>query len=164
MPFEMSFEGLDKISEDLEKLEAKAPAAAARGLYDGAAVMRKAIQEEAEKIKTAEFKYARSGKERLPSPEEKSILTAANVGVAKFDKNGTEVNTSVGYGDAGYSEMGLGRQKKRKAIAQVANAINSGTSFMRKQPFVRKAANSAKARAEEAIAKTINTELEKITK
>ena len=37
----------------------------------------------------------------------------------------------------------------------IANAINSGTSFMEKQPFFRKATSRAKGKAQEAFEKTV---------
>lgn len=165
MPATISFDGMEEISEMLTQLEEKASGAAARGLYEGAAVMRDSIAAGVSEIKTAPFRKANDG-QRLPSPEEKAIVEAGVVGIAKFDKNGAEVNTSVGFANAGYARaewMSHGSHPN-KPIAQVANAINSGTSFMTKQPFIRKAANSAKARAESAIIQRIESDLDEIIK
>ena len=84
---------------------------------------------------------------REPSPEEKAAVLQARMGIAKFDKNGSEVNTSVGYQNSGYAEVA----GKVKPIPQIVNSINSGTSFMQKQPFVRNAVNKGKAQASAAI-------------
>ena len=51
-----------------------------------------------------------------------------------------------------------------KAVAVIANAINSGTSFMKKQPFIRKATTKSKAKATEAIQRTVQELVEKIMK
>lgn len=157
MPITAKVEGMSEISEMLTKLEEEAPAAAAAGLYEGAGIMAAEIKKGAESIKAAPFHYAKFIT-RDPSPEEKSAVQGA-VGIAKFEKNGSEVNTSVGYGNAGYADVA----GKQKPIAQIANAINSGTSFLRKQPFVRKAASSGSKRAEAATIKTIEERLNKIT-
>jgi len=157
MPITAKVEGMQEISEMLSKLEQDAPAAAAAGLYDGAGVMAAEISKSADAIQTAPFHYAKFIT-RDPSPEEKAAVQNA-VGIAKFDRNGSEVNTSVGYGNSGYADVA----GKQKPIAQIANAINSGTSFMRKQPFVRKAASSGAKRAEEATIRTIEERLNKIT-
>ena len=85
---------------------------------------------------------------------------SVGAGVAKFDKNGTEVDTSVGYKNAGYADL----NGKKKPIPQIVNAINSGTSFMNKQPFVRKAAKSGGPKAIAAMSKVIETEFEAMTK
>ena len=53
---------------------------------------------------------------------------------------------------------------KKKPIPVIVNSINSGTSFMNKQPFVRKAANNGGKKAMEAMKKVIETEFEALTK
>lgn len=198
MPYTLKVDGMAEISETLEKLDKQAPAVAAKALYEGAAVMQKAIFKAIDSIKTAPFKYAKGGEQRLPSPEEKEILQQAGIGVAKFDKNGVEMDTSVGFNQSGYADVNwnhmsgkartnykaksfkkhgsnstsflkaAGQYEKglqnRKPIGVVANAINSGTSFMKKQPFVRNgikngtepAMAAMKAKIEEAFEQIIN--------
>ena len=198
MPYTLKVDGMAEISETLEKLDKQAPAVAAKALYEGAAVMQKAIFKAIDSIKTAPFKYAKGGEQRLPSPEEKEILQQAGIGVAKFDKNGVEIDTSVGFNQSGYADVNwnhmsgkartnykaksfkkhgsnstsflkaAGQYEKglqnRKPIGVVANAINSGTSFMKKQPFVRNgikngtepAMAAMKAKIEEAFEQIIN--------
>ena len=156
MPYSVQVEGMKKISDMLAKLGDKSTAAAASGLYDGAGVMAGEIQQKAGSISTAPFHYA-VFITREPSPEEKEIVQQG-IGIAKFNKNGSEVNTSVGYGNAGYAMLA----GKQKAVAQIANAINSGTSFMKKQPFVRNAVASARRKSEEAIVKTIEAKFNEI--
>lgn len=154
MAITAKIEGMSEISEMLTALEEGAQGAAAAGLYDGAGVMADAIEAAIDGIQNAPFKYAVFGS-RLPSPEEVAALRGG-VGIAKFDKNGSEVQTSIGFANAGYADVA----GKSKPIALIANSINSGTSFMQKQPFFRKGVNKAKKRAEEAIAKTIEQRLE----
>ena len=67
----------------------------------------------------------------------------AQKGVAKFRKTGVEVQTSVGMQNAGYAQLG----KKMKPIPLIANSIESGTSFMKKQPVIRKALKQAEGKA-----------------
>ena len=160
MAYQMKVDGLSEVAEQLAQMGEKTQAVAARALYEGAAVMVREIKSGAETIRTAPFKYARNGETRLPSPEEKEIVTGVGAGVAKFDKNGTEVDTSVGYKNAGYAEL----NGKKRPIPAIVNAINSGTSFMPKQPFVRKAANSGGPKAIEAMKRAIEADFEAMTK
>lgn len=161
MPYEMKASGLEEISEMLEKLETEAPKAAAKALYKGAGEMARAITSAIDSIQTAPFRFASGGDTRLPSPQEKAVLKAAGgLGIAKFSKNGTEIDTSVGFGKSGYAEM-VGRAVP---IPKIANAINSGTSFMKKQPFFRKGVRDGTKAAETAIATSIEQEIEKIVK
>ena len=50
-------------------------------------------------------------------------------------------------GAAGYADI----NGKPKAVRLIARSINSGTSFMKKQPVFRKAVSSSKGRATNAI-------------
>ena len=87
-------------------------------------------------------------------------MKQAAAGIAKFDKNGTEVNTSVGFRNAGYAELA----GKTVPVPKIVNAINSGTSFMPKQPFVRQAAKTGAAKAMQAMRESIEKDFEEITK
>ena len=164
MAFYFQVDGLDELNAKMEKLGGEALHIAAEGLYEGAGVVADAVSSAVNGIATEKFKYAAGGKKRKPSPEEKALLTSAKKGVAKFRSNGTEVQTSVGMQNAGYGNI----NGKSKPGPQIANAINSGTSFMNKQPFVRKAAksggtkaiNAMKARIEEAFDQIIGGKTE----
>ena len=161
MGYELKVDGMAEISETLSKLEERAPAVAAKALYEGAGIMADEVRKSADSIRTAPFKWASSsGKTRLPSPEEKEIVQQAAAGIAKFDKNGTEVQTSVGFRNAGYAQL----KGKTVPIPKIVNAINSGTSFMKKQPFVRKAATAGGQRAIAAMKEVIETEFDAMTK
>lgn len=146
MAYTMNVDGIESMSKMLTELGDKAQSVASKGLYDGAGVMADSIKNAAEAIHTAPFHYA-VFITREPSPEEKAAVLQAKMGIAKFDKNGAEVNTSVGYQNTGYAEVA----GKIKPIPQIANAINSGTSFMQRQPFIRNAVNKGKTKASEAI-------------
>lgn len=160
MAYQMKVDGMAEISELLSQMEEKAPGVAAQALYEGAGVMSAEIKKSADAIKTAPFHYVRGGDSRLPSPEEKAIVQSVGAGIAKFDKNGSEVNTSVGYRNSGYAEL----NGKKKPIPVIVNAINSGTSFMRKQPFVRQASRTGATKAINTMKATIQEAFENMNK
>ena len=159
MAIQMKVEGLSELSEMLRQMGEKAEGIAAGGLYEGAGVMADEIRKGAEGINTSPFHYA-VFVTRDPSPEEKAAVLEAGAGIAKFQKNGSEVNTSVGYRNAGYTTI----NGKTKPIPQIVNAINSGTSFMKKQPFVRKAATTGAKKAGDAITKYIEAKFDALKK
>ena len=86
--------------------------------------------------------------------------------------NGREINASSTLawirrqgGSARYGlspNIGKGAQNM-KPIGVIANAINSGTSFMEKQPFVRRAVRKAESKAVAAIISKAEEVIEKIT-
>ena len=159
MAYRMNVDGMSEISEMLTKMEKQAPAIAAQALYDGAGIMADEVKKGAEAIKTAPFQFTRQGR-RLPSPEDKEIVMQAAAGIAKFSKGADSVDTSVGYRNAGYAMLG----DRQKPVPQIVNAINSGTSFMQKQPFIRKAATQGAPKAIQAMKAKIEEAFEAITK
>lgn len=146
MAFSMEVSGMDELMRRMDKLGQKAQDAAAVALYEGARVAADAVSNAVNSIATEPFKYVSNGKRRKPSPEEKAVLVNARIGVAKFRKTPMNVNTSVGIQNSGYGQLA----GKTVPVPLIANAINSGTSFMEKQPFFRKATSKTGA-AEAAI-------------
>jgi len=185
MPMTMNSSGMEYYSDLISALGEKAAFVASQSLYVGAGIMAEEVTKAAKEIKTAPFKWAARGEKRLPSPEEKTmILAAGSAGIANFEINGSEVNTSVGYNAAGYAEAAWMKTRKArtnyklssllkgnpkvfrisgskagdnptmKPIGVIANAINSGTSFMDKQPFFRRAVSRGTKKAKAAIIET----------
>ena len=172
MAFKVQWEGADELLRKMDKLPEKAEKIAAEALYEGAGVMADAVSREIRGISTEKFQYAKGGRKRLPSPEEKQILMNAKHGVSKFRKTGTSIQTSVGFQKSGYAKitwnhartnirtkykMGMmvhasqGSGDSMKPVPLIANAINHGTSFMKAQPFLRKAFSQNKGAALAAI-------------
>jgi len=158
MAYSMKVEGIGELSRMLGKLGDAAPGVAAASLYEGAGAMADQVSQAVHGIATEPFHYVRGGDKRKPSPEEKAILEAAPKGVAKFRKTGVKVDTSVGLANAGYAKLG----NVTKPIPQIANAINSGTSFMQKQPFFRKAFSQGRGPATEKIEAGIRKRIEEL--
>jgi hypothetical protein len=160
MPYTLKVEGMETITEMLSKAENAAPGIAAQALYKGAGAVADEISKGARGLKTAPFRYAK-GWQRDPSPEEKeAVVSAGAMGISKFRRTGNEVKTSVGYGKSGYADV-AGR---RKPVPLLAASINHGTSFMRKQPFIREAEAKARGKASEAITEEVERLIEDMTK
>ena len=147
MAMTIKTEGLTEVSEMLTRLGNKAEDVASGSLYDGAGIVADAFTAAVNSIQTETFRYAAGGRKRKPSPEEKAALMGKS-GIAKFNKNGSEVDTLIGIsGSAGYANVA----GKQKAVREIARSINSGTSFMEKQPIFRKAKSSSQNAAKAAI-------------
>lgn len=159
MPYKVTTEGMDDLTNKLRSLGDAAEKVASEGLYEGAGVMADAVSRAVQGIATSSFRYA-NGWQRNPSPEEKALLANASHGIAKFRKNGAVVSTSVGFSNAGYGQLG----GKTVPVPKIANAINSGTSFRKKQPFFRKAVSQSRSQTLAAIESTIEKRIEETTK
>ena len=191
MAYTVKTEGMDDLIRTIGKLGDAAQGVAAAGLYEGAGVMADAVSKAVHGIATEPFKYATGGQKRKPSQEEKAILIAARRGVAKFRKNGLSVGTSVGIG-TGYGKITWGHARSgtrtkykvgyggrarssqvqegkssgisTKPVEVIANAIESGTSFMERQPFFRKASKQNEGKAVKAMDAEIQKRIDQITK
>ncbi len=156
---------LSDIAAMVERLDGAADKAAAKGLYKGAGIVADALTAAIGSIQTEPFRYVRDGDpKRLASPQEKAALANGQFGIAKFKKNGLEMETSIGLGNAGYMHiMGTGSRSSGKTtpVPVIARSIESGTSFMQKQPFMRKAFAKTKGSAADAIRSTMEAEIQK---
>lgn len=152
--------GMNELIRAFDKMPKVAEKAAADGLYKGAGKVADSLSREIGNIKTEKFKYAKKGKKRKPSPQEKAAVANAPHGIAKFKNTGTNIETSIGLKGAGYATIQTEKGPVTKPVAMIANSINHGTSFMGKQPFLRKALKqnqtAAIALIEEEIQKQLN--------
>ena len=158
MGYRMSVDGIEDLKKMLHKLGNSAEGVAKSGLYKGAGIMADEIHSQAAGVQTEPFHYA-VFIQREVSPEEKEIIQG-KAGIARFKSGGSDVNTVVGYGRSGYATL-AGRQKP---IPLIANSINSGTSFMKKQPFFRRAVTAGGPKASQAICESIEKDFDEITK
>ena len=159
MAYKISTSGMEELTDALRKTGDAAGEIAAAGLYEGAGVVADSVSRAVRGIVTEKFRYAAGGSKRLPSPEEKAVIENAQKGVSRFRDNGASVNTSVGLNAAGYGTM-AGRTKP---VGLIANAINSGTSFMTKQPFYRQAVSTSRSHALTEMEKKLREEVGKLS-
>ena len=140
---------MSELNDMLTQMEDRAIPIASQALYTGAGIMADEVNKWAETIKTGPGSNRQDA--RYATPEEKEIVMNAAAGIAKFHKTDGEVDTSIGFGNAGYAEL----NGKTVPIPLIVNSINSGTSFMHKQPFIRKAASQGAPKAMKAMKASI---------
>ena len=155
--------GIDEFAKMLGKLGNEAESIAAQSLYEGAGIMANALKSAIASIPTENWHRVEPGVNpiRSATPAEKRQIQEA-VGIAKFDKNGSEVNTAISLNGSGYM-MHKKKRYKGVAIALVARSINSGSSYRAKYPFVRMARAAAKGPAEAAMVDKAEELIDKIT-
>lgn len=145
----------------LERTEAGAKGAMSAALYEGAAIMADAINEQIAGLATEEWRFVQPGDApRKISPMEKAaLMSSTQAGIAKFNKDGDSVDTSIYFSSmAGYATI----NGTTVPIPMLARAVNAGTSFRAKQPFMRKACTAAKAKAQGRMTAELEARLNKI--
>lgn len=142
------FRGLDRYVAKLENLHGNADEHIKRAIYEGAGVVADRISASLGGVQTAEDRFYRKGQVQPgPKPDEKAAMIAA-FGIAKMRKSGSAIQTKVGFGNARHGDV---------TVATLARRLESGTSFQKKQPVIRRAMHGARSAAEQAM----KTELEK---
>ena len=69
-------------------------------------------------------------------------------------------NVKIGFD--GYNSVKTKRWPSGQPNAMVARSIESGTSWMTKQPFMRKAEQASKSQCEHVMSETVDIEIKKI--
>ncbi|MEG0528528.1 MAG: hypothetical protein RR531_13530 [Longicatena sp.] len=137
--------GLCDLISALERTAGKTEEIAFKSLYKGAKVIADGIKQELESL-TVDKK--RGNKHSAVTEQEKDDLIS-NFGIAKVQVVSGEISTKIGF-------KGFGSTKTKKYPNGVPNqllirSINSGTSFRKKNPFIRKTVNNLKEDAVKAM-------------
>ena len=152
---ECLFEGLQALEKDAEEV-------LRRSLYDGAKVVADKVKQGIEGLPTEPSRWLRDGEQYSGITEgQKSDLTAA-LGVSVHRQTSTGWDTVIGFD--GYGSRPTKKYPKGLPNQLLARAIESGSSVRRKNPFIRRAVNSCRKDAIEAMKKTFDEEVEKRVK
>ena len=153
------FEGVDELIKQYQKLQNNADEMIGAAIYNGAGVVMKAVESAVSNIATDD----RFGTDTSPTSGPSSIQKAGlqhSLGIAKLrDDNGFR-NVKIGFD--GYNRVKTKTWPQGQPNAMVARSVESGTSWMQKQPFMRKAEQSSRARCEKVMSETVDKEIQKI--
>lgn len=148
------FSGLDKYVEQLHQLEANTDEIIGRAIYEGAGIVADAARASIEGL-TVDDEYHRPGEQRNgPRTEEKEGLLEG-FGISKMTTQKSYTYVKIGF---------HGRNPNGLMNSGAARQIESGTSWMKKQPFMTKAVNANKKKCEETMQKVFDEEIEKLVK
>lgn len=158
----VTFKGISAYVDKLEKLRGSSDDVIGRAVYDGAAVVADAIRKEIDAIPI--LKNQKGSSENLID------------GVTRIQKKGLQdgfgispVQNDLGFinvklGFAGYNKTKTKKYPQGQPNALIARSVNSGTSFRKKRRFVDKAVTASRAKAENAMGKSLDDNIEKIMK
>lgn len=155
------FEGVDKLIAQYQKLNKDTEKVIGKAVYNGTNVVMKAIIAGIESIQTDDSHGF--GTAENPKTGPTSIQKAGlrhSVGIAKMRNDNGFFNTKIGFD--GYNYVKTKRWPSGQPNMMVARSIESGTSWMKKQPFMRKAEQGAKKQCEIVMSQTVDKEIEKI--
>lgn len=160
--------GTEEYVRRLEQLGQKTPEMIGRAIYPAAGLVTDAIKENIRKIPVIT-----DGRRGTPANPIDGITSAQKtglingLGIAHVQTDGAGfVNVKVGF--SGYNTQVSTTAKNakwtnaRQPNAMIARAVESGTSFRKKHPFIAPAVSKTKKTAEEKIRVEIEAEIEKL--
>ena len=150
------FEGIDKYISELEKIYADTDEIIGAAIYQGAAVVMKSVVSAIDGIQTDNRFGTPENKTTGPNSYQKEGLRRS-IGIAKLRKDGSFWNVKIGFD--GYNGLKTKTWPQGQPNAMVARSVESGTSWMQKQPFMRKAESSSRVKCEQAMANEIDKQL-----
>ena len=141
--------GLDEEVARLEAVGDAARAVVTAALYDGAGVIAAAVAASAQNLPTdTNPGHPFNAPLAAITPEDAADL-AAGVGIARFDDTDDGRSTSVSI--EGYTRRTEKGFPNGVPLPMIARSLESGSSVRQKNPFIRRAVNSAKAACEAAM-------------
>lgn len=150
--------GMADVLKGFEALERDTVSMAKETLYDGAGVIADEIKRGYQALpidQTADGK-PRWGTERNPvrgvTERQKADIIAA-FGISRHKVDGGTVQATIGADPDGWTQ-GYFRGGNEVPLSVLLRSLESGTSFMRKEPVVRKAVNRSKKTAVAKMQKT----------
>lgn len=147
-----NFEGNDKYIEQLRKLEADSDEIVRRAVYKGAGLVADAVKAAARDL-VVDDEYHKNGDMQIgPRSEQKEGLIDG-FGISRMNDEDGYINVKLGFS---------GRNERGEKNVTVARQVENGTSWMVKQPFIRKASNATKNACEEKMAQTFDEEIAKL--
>ena len=153
------FEGVDKLVAQYKELESNTEEIIGKAIYNGAGVVSKAVAGAINGISTDNRFGTAENPVSGPTTIQKIGLQHA-LGIAKMRNDNGFWNVKIGFD--GYNNVKTKRWPQGQPNAMVARSIESGTSWMQKQPFMRKAEQSSRSQCEIAMGETVDKEIQRI--
>lgn len=156
--------GMDEYEKMLSKLNSSKTIRAVIGvtIYSGAGIVADAMKAEIEALPVIDHRIRGSERKKLTgitSVQKRGLIEG--FGISKMEREGGYYCVKLGFD--GYNDVET-PNSGYQPNAMIARAVNSGTSFREKNPFVDRAVNKSKGEAEQAMKKKLEEQFEKIVK
>lgn len=153
------FEGVDELVAQYKKLDENTEKVIGKAIYNGAGVVARAVAASIESISTDNRFGTAENPTIGPSTIQKIGLQRA-LGITKMRNDNGFVNVKIGFD--GYNSVKTKTWPQGQPNMMVARSVESGTSWMQKQPFMRKAEQSSRSQCEKVMSETVDREIQNI--
>lgn len=159
----IQFKKMDEYLFKISKLEAELKdQVLGEAIYGAAGIVADEIRKSLERVPTDEGYGTESAPARGPKKAQKKGLYES-LGITSMQDDGTGfLNVKIGFD--GYNDIATKRWPRGQPNQMVARSVESGTTWMQKNDFVRRAVASSRKRAIEFMKKTVDKSIQKIMK
>lgn len=157
----ITFTGFEQYMAKLEKLEINSEAIAKKALYEGAKIAADEMRNSIDSIPVQEEWGTKADPAKGIKSEQKKGLQDG-FGISEMRNDDGYINVRIGF--HGYNSIKTKAYPKGQPNAMIARSVESGTSFLRKTPFVSRAVRKTKKLAENKIREVFEKEIEEIMK
>lgn len=158
----ITFKGLEQYEIQLSKLGNSAREIAEKAVYEGAKIVADEVKRNLGAVNATSQELAiRAYSNKTPTyiTEEAKRALIDSFGITPMREEDGYYNVKVGFD--GYNNVVTKKYPKGQPNNMIARALESGSSSMIKQPFMRTAVNASKGRAETKMAEILAAEIEK---
>lgn len=149
----MTIRGMDEYARKLSQLGQASVPIAKKAVYAGASIVADEVKKRLEANLDDPSYVGKKSEGGIKSDASTGdLLESFGIAPIGTDKNGN-TNTKIGFD--GYDSKGVPNALK-------ARSMESGTSTLRKRPFVRPAVNAVKSKAQETMGDVVDEEIAKI--
>lgn len=147
-------DGCENYIEKLNKLLINTEDVLGHAIYEGAAVVIKAVDSAIDTIPLAKPGHITTG---LTAPQKAGLHSG--IGIAKMRNDNGYVNVKIGFD--GYNGVTTEKYPQGQPNAMMARVVESGSYYHSKTPFIGPAVRRSKAAAEAAMTKELDNQIEK---
>lgn len=157
----MKIKGGDEFSHKIAALQNGTVDVMKKAVYAGANVLADAVAAQIQALPEQNGKMPDGEKRNVITNREKSELIS-HLGISHISLENGRVSNAIGF--EGYTAIKTRKYTQGVPIPMIARSIESGSSVRMKNPFMRRAGEAAKARAQEEMIRAADDEIEKLTK
>lgn len=161
MMAKFQYDGIDDYIAQLQKLYENTDQVIGEAVYNGAGTVMKYVSAAVSEIVTDNRHGSPEHRVIGPTTYQKEGL-ARSLGISPARYDGTFYNVKIGFD--GYNDLKTKSWPQGQPNSLIARSIESGTSWMQKQPFMRKAEQKAKVPCEKVMAETVDKAIQRIMK
>lgn len=153
--------GSDEYTKKLKALGDDAEAIIGKAIYPAAGMLADAIRANIKALPKIR-KIGDGMIEGVSEPQRRGLLDS--FGITPMQRRDGIYDVQIGFGmksGTGYNSIKTKRWPKGQPNLMIARSVESGTSFLKKTPFVRPAVNKYKKKIEEMLEKAVDDEIAK---